>query len=108
MTLDKSTQNGTPDPAIQLTSSKQDLLELASSLAQRADDLPDTSMPLVAELAESIAVTDNIAKGVEERLDAIIENLDSLLSALEEDSENQQHIQPSAVGNGEGDKQSSN
>jgi hypothetical protein len=110
MTFDKSTRDGTPDSTIHPTNSKQDLAALASILAQCGDDpaeSADGSQPQVAELLEHITTVDNIAKGVEERLDGVIEDLNLLLSTLEQDSENQQPPQAGAVVNGKGDKQPS-
>lgn len=99
MTLDKSTQDGTPDSTTQPANSQQDLAALASILAPCGDDLAenaDGSQPQVAELLKHITTADNVAKGVEERLDGIIENLDLMLSALQQGSENQQPPQASA------------
>lgn len=63
---------------------------LASILTQSQEDTPeDSDDPQVPELLRRLTAADGVAKGVEERLDGIIENLDLLLTALEKESEDE-------------------
>jgi len=56
----------------------------ASILVQTQDHKPDDADdPQVTELLRQLIAADGVAKGVEERLDGIIDNLDILLSSLE-------------------------
>jgi hypothetical protein len=94
MTLNKHSQDNViaePDsnsdePNISLES---DMATLASLLTQ-CQDPPSEGQEhgdsQVAELLKRLTVADGVAKGVEERLDGIIENLDLLLTALEKES----------------------
>lgn len=60
------------------------MVSSASSLVQAQDHKPDDpDDPQVTELLRQLAAADGVAKGVEERLDGIIDNLDILLSNLE-------------------------
>lgn len=57
------------------------MVSSASILVQTQDHKPDD--PQVTELLRQLIAADGVAKGVEERLDGIIDNLDILLSSLE-------------------------
>ncbi|KAF9446132.1 hypothetical protein P691DRAFT_804714 [Macrolepiota fuliginosa MF-IS2] len=68
---------------------ESDIAELATLLTQSQDDPPeDNDNMQVAELMKRLTAADGAAKGVEERLDGLIENLDMLLAALEQDHAN--------------------
>lgn len=60
------------------------MVSSASILVQTQDHKPDDADdPQVTELLRQLIAADGVAKGVEERLDGIIDNLDILLSSLE-------------------------
>lgn len=93
MALDKHVQgdakpDSTPhNPPVDLES---DIAELAALLTHCRDDPPeDGDDSQVAELLKRLTAADGVAKGVEERLDGLIENLDMLLTALEKDPVNE-------------------
>lgn len=109
--LDKSTQDGskpTSDSSTQPTNLESDMTALAALLTQCPDDPPENDDdPHVAELLRRLTAADGVAKGVEERLDGIIENLDLLLTALERDPAKGQSPEANTPDKGAESKQSS-
>lgn len=102
MALDKNAQDDTKpgaEPVNLSTSLESDMAMLASLLTQPQDDLPesDADDPQVTELLKRLTAADGVAKGVEERLDGIIENLDLLLTALETESPDGQPVETAVM-----------
>jgi hypothetical protein len=97
MSFDKSIQDDTKAGAkseAPSTSVESDMAKLACLLAQLPDDPPDSEAddPQVTELLLRLATADGVAKGVEERLDGIIGNLDLLITTLEKESPDEQPV----------------
>ncbi|KAJ3575240.1 hypothetical protein NP233_g1221 [Leucocoprinus birnbaumii] len=72
---------------------------LASFLTNTQEQPPeDADDAQVDELLKRLTAADGVAKGVEERLDGIIDNLDLLLTALEKESGNDAEVPPETGG----------
>jgi len=76
--------SGSPPNTAHLTASiEADVAELEELLSR--ETLDDAGEASVAELLARLESADGVAKGVENKLDALLGNLDSLLAALEEE-----------------------
>ncbi|KAK7063917.1 hypothetical protein R3P38DRAFT_17374 [Favolaschia claudopus] len=73
-----------PDPAQVTSSIEQDIAELSELLSK--DTLDDTGEASIAELLARLESADGVAKGVENKLDTLLGNLDVLLSTLEKEN----------------------
>ena len=83
---DKAKVNGSGPNAAQINASiEADIAELSELLSQ--DTLDDAGEASVAELLARLESADGVAKGVENKLDALLGNLDSLLASLEKNGE---------------------
>ncbi|KAJ7204387.1 hypothetical protein GGX14DRAFT_646875 [Mycena pura] len=93
-------RNGSTDQKpSQITSSiESDLAELNELLSKDPGTLDDLDEASVEVLLARLEGADGVAKGVENKLDALLGNLDSLLAALEnnDDANQSGSIQPPA------------
>ncbi|KAJ7492269.1 hypothetical protein FB451DRAFT_1388685 [Mycena latifolia] len=74
-----------PNPAQITASIEADIAELSELLSK--DTLDDAGEASVAELLARLESADGVAKGVENKLDALLGNLDTLLASLEQNND---------------------
>lgn len=82
-TSDKPASESHTKPAQITASIEADLAELNELLSK--ETLDDAGEASVVELLARLESADGVAKGVENKLDALLGNLDSLLATLEKD-----------------------